>query len=131
MPTFDQEEFIAFLVRAKRATYASAGGEMIVAAILPESHQLEYAEGPFLYRDVYYGQVFFAGQETVFYDGQPVWSMVYAGGMLTNPPLLGGFQRRGRYRRSVPIAGRRAITKASMRTPTRVTDRWRGSGASR
>ncbi len=91
MSVFDQAEFVAFLVRAKRATYASAGGEMIVDAILPDSHQLEYAEGPYLYRDIYYGQVYFAGQETVFYEGQPIWSMVYAGGMLDESASLGGF----------------------------------------
>jgi hypothetical protein len=90
MPTFDPEEFVAFLVRAKRATYASDGGEMIVEAILPGSHQLDYREGPFVYRDIYYGQVHFAGQETVFYNDAPIWSMVYAGGMLDESVLLGG-----------------------------------------
>jgi hypothetical protein len=90
MPEFDHDDFIAFLVRAKRATYASEGGEMVVAALLPESHQLEYAEGPFLYRDVYYGQERFAGQETVFYNASPIWSMVYAGGMLDESASLGG-----------------------------------------
>ena len=91
MPDFDQDGFIAFLVWAKRATYASAGGELIVESLLPEAHQLEYAEGPFLYRDVYYGQVFFAGQETIFYADQPIWAMVYAGGMLDESASLGGF----------------------------------------
>ena len=89
MTAFDHDEFVAFLVRAKRATYASTGDEMVVDSLLPGAHQLEYAEGSFLYRDIYYGGIFFAGQETVFHQDQPVWSIVYAGGMLDDTVPLG------------------------------------------
>ncbi|MBN1565942.1 MAG: hypothetical protein JXA10_19025 [Anaerolineae bacterium] len=91
MTAFNQDEFVAFLVRAKHATYASEGGAMIVDSLLPGAHQLEYAADRFSYRDIYYGQLHFAGQEMVFYDGNPIWSMVYAGGMLDESASLGGF----------------------------------------
>ncbi len=89
MTAFDHDALVAFLVRAKRVTYASGGGEMIVDSLLPGAHQLDFREGPFLYRDIYYGGIFFAGQETVFYQDQPIWSMVYAGGMLDESVSLG------------------------------------------
>lgn len=86
------DEFVAFLLGAKRVTYASADpGSAIVAPTLAGAHQLEYREGAWLYRDVYYGGVHFAGQETVYYQDQPVWSMVYSGGMLDESASLGGF----------------------------------------
>lgn len=76
---FARDEFIQFLLRAKRNTYAGQGDDASVAPALSGSKQLEYAEGPFLYRDVHYGMTMFAGQETVYYEGQPVWSMSYGG----------------------------------------------------
>lgn len=79
MPSIDQDAFIAFLLDAKRATYASTGRDAVVEAALPGAHQLEYSAGPFLYRDVYYGGEQFIGQETVYHAGQPLWSMCYAG----------------------------------------------------
>ncbi len=77
-----QDEFVHFLVRAKQNTYAAVGDGAVVAPLLPESHQLEYAEGPWVYRDVYFGGDFFVGQETVYKAGKPLWSMGYAGGLL-------------------------------------------------
>ncbi len=80
-----RESFIEFLVTAKRNTYATQGGAgAAVTPLLPGSHQLEYSDGRLLYRDVYFGGHYFAGQETVYYDAAPVWSMVYAGGALKN-----------------------------------------------
>lgn len=94
MTTFDvpvsREFFVTFLIAAKRHTYAAQGGaNAAVTPLLPGSHQLEYREGRLSYRDVYFGGDYFAGQETVYYDTSPVWSMVYAGGVLKHvTPLL-------------------------------------------
>jgi hypothetical protein len=74
-----------FLVAAKRATYA-AGGSQSRAAVTPllqGAHQMEYVEGDFLYRDIYFGDDFFSGQEVVYLAAAPVWSMCYAGGWTT------------------------------------------------
>lgn len=76
-----QDEFLAFLLKAKQSTYA-AGNEAVVSPLLPGSHQLEFAQGRWLYRDVYFGGDFFVGQETVYQEERPFWSMGYAGGLL-------------------------------------------------
>ena len=70
-----------FLIRAKQHTYAAQGGEASVSPLLPGSRQLEYQEDPFFYRDIYFGVSFFVGQETVYIEEQPYWSMSYAGGV--------------------------------------------------
>ncbi len=94
MTTFNvpinRELFVAFLMAAKQRTYAAQGGtEAAVPPLLAGSHQLEYREGRLFYRDIYFGCEYFAGQETVYYDTIPVWSMVYAGGALRNiPPTI-------------------------------------------
>jgi hypothetical protein len=68
----------AFLAAARRHTYAGEGGD--ATAAFAGTRQLEYDEGAWRYRDVYAGGERFAGQELVYRDGSPVWSMVYAGG---------------------------------------------------
>lgn len=68
-----------FLVEAKKHTYASQGDSASVKPLLSGTHQLEYSQGPFLYRDIYVGESTFAGQEIVYESGKPVWTMSYAG----------------------------------------------------
>lgn len=76
------DELAAFLVEAKRRTYAGSGNTATeVPPALPGSKQLEYRAGNHLYRDVYYGTRFFVGQETAFIDELEVWSMCYSGGV--------------------------------------------------
>lgn len=74
-------EFTAFLMEAKRHTYAAQGDNATVTPLIPGSRQLEYRQGNLLYRDVYYGSAFFAGHETVFEEDIPMWVMSYAGGV--------------------------------------------------
>lgn len=76
------EEFLSFLIEAKKQTYAAQGDDASVTPLLPGSKQLEYCNGLYSYRDVYYGLAFFAGQETVEYEDKPIWTMVYSGGTL-------------------------------------------------
>ena len=78
----DSVALAAFLLRAKRATYAAQGDDATVAPLLPGSRQLDYREADLFYRDVYYGVVKFAGLETVYAGDVPRWSMAYAGGVL-------------------------------------------------
>ncbi|MFA9406832.1 MAG: DUF5680 domain-containing protein [Anaerolineales bacterium] len=80
----NEEEFVAFLVKAKQFTYASGGSasDTSVDPLLPGSHQLEFNDPPFFYRDIYFGESFFAGQEVVYLEVAPFWSMCYAGGMI-------------------------------------------------
>ncbi len=81
----DRDRFVDFLLRAKRATYAGQGDEASVTPLVPGSKQLEYRDDDYLYRDIYFGMVYFVGQECVSYRGRPVWSMSYAGGVISVP----------------------------------------------
>lgn len=75
------ESVMEFLLEAKRQTYAAQGDDASVPPLMPGSRQLEYGHGPFFYRDVYFGVTYFVGQETVYREDQPYWSMSYAGGV--------------------------------------------------
>lgn len=75
----DNEKLSNFLVEAKQATYAVGGGS--VPPFISGSKQLEYRHEECLYRDIYYGGNFFAGQEVVWEGDSPQWSMTYAGGV--------------------------------------------------
>ena len=78
---FPREALANFLLRAKRHTYASQGDEATVAPLLSGTKQREYRDGLFFYRDIYVGMAYFVGQEIVWYQNHPVWSMSYAGGV--------------------------------------------------
>jgi len=81
-----RDELIAFLIDAKRRTYAAGGSESeaVVTPLLLGSHQLEYRDGSLLYRDIYFGEAYFVGQETVYAGSAPIWAMCYAGGFTTS-----------------------------------------------
>lgn len=68
---------VAFLLRAKKATYAGHGAETIPCR--RHSHDLTYSENDFLYYDTYLGGEVFAGEEAVWQGERPVWAMNYAG----------------------------------------------------
>lgn len=92
MTVCDDPQFIPFLIRAKRATYAAGGGE--VTSSRPQSHDLAYQEGAWSYLDTYLGGFAFAGEEAVWKDGTPVWAMNYYGSMTFDPdarPIPDGF----------------------------------------
>lgn len=73
------EKLNQFLLRAKRATYAAGTGDS--APSRPASHDLPYQEGNMFYLDTYLGGFKFIGEEAVWVDGSPVWSMNYYGWM--------------------------------------------------
>lgn len=82
----DKADFLHFLVTAKRATFASASESARVQPLLPGSFQFEYSQGSWLYRDIFFGAGYFTGQEVVYWQKDPLWSMVYAGGLLEERP---------------------------------------------
>jgi len=74
----NKEELLRFLLKARTKTYVGAGGK--VQPAFGGSNQLEYREGDWFYRDVYYtGNRIFMGLEAVYYQDQAVWSMSYYG----------------------------------------------------
>lgn len=74
----DKKKLLQFLLKARTKTYAGSGSG--VSPSLKGSKQLEYKEGAWLYRDVFYvGKGIFTGLEVVHYQNKPVWSMSYYG----------------------------------------------------
>ncbi len=93
--------FLPFLLRAKRATYASSDdADQLASAQMPSSrpssHDLGYREGNLLYLDTYLGGFSFAGEEAVWRADIPLWSMNYYGTMLVEliPEDFGPFLKR-------------------------------------
>lgn len=68
---------LSFLLLAKKSTYAAHGAEALSSR--PNSHDLTFAAGDLQYIDTYLGGTHFAGEEAVWQDGKPVWSMNYCG----------------------------------------------------
>ena len=93
-----QEELIAFLLTAKRRTYAGHGAETEPSR--PASHDLRYEErtekGTLLYIDSYLGGQKFGGEEAVWLDGVPLWSMNYYG-QVVGEPFSGDFLKAALY----------------------------------
>jgi hypothetical protein len=72
------KELKLFLIKARTQTYAGSDGT--VKAALEGSKQLEYRDGDWFYRDVFYtGKNAFDGIEAVFYKNKPIFSMSYYG----------------------------------------------------
>jgi hypothetical protein len=76
------KKVIEFLIRAKKATYAGKGNES--ESSRPNSHDLEYSEKDLLYIDTYLGGAKFSGEEALWRDSIPFWSMNYIGRVLRN-----------------------------------------------
>jgi hypothetical protein len=83
MDAISPDRLSAFLVEAKRRTYAGLDDDATVSTpAFPGSKQLEYREQNLSYRDIYFGMTYFVGQEVVQSDERVIWSMSYAGGLL-------------------------------------------------
>lgn len=79
MKNIDFDELKKFIVESRKSTYAGSG-KLIKSALLDGSSQFEHKQGKYFYRDIYFtGKDNFMGQEVVYIDGAPVWSMVYCG----------------------------------------------------
>ena len=65
------------IVKAKKATYANKTNK--VNSSRKESHDYSYQENNYTYLDSFFGAENFSGQEIVYKDGKPCWSMNYYG----------------------------------------------------
>lgn len=70
-------EITAFLIKAKKVTYAGKGAE--TTSSRPASHDLVYRENGMMYYDSYFGGDKFVGEEALWINNVPYWSMNYAG----------------------------------------------------
>ncbi|MDU6340785.1 MAG: DUF5680 domain-containing protein [Clostridium sp.] len=75
------ELLIKFLCKAKKATYAGKGPKS--PSSRPNSHDLQYEEDNLLYIDTFLGGESFSGEEGLWVDLTPVWSMNYMGRVLS------------------------------------------------
>lgn len=66
----------SFLVQAKQNTYA---GGTKATRLSDGSQELIFEQDHYRYRDRYYGESWFVGEEVVFDKNNPFWSMNYAG----------------------------------------------------
>jgi hypothetical protein len=66
-----------FIVTAKRATYAAAAAKSLPYRL--GTSDIQFREGPWSYLESYVGEADFLGQEIVYLDRVPVWSMAYYG----------------------------------------------------
>lgn len=72
------KEMLDFILLAGQNTYAGHASPDSHPT-RPESRDLRYESGDWLYIDTYLGGEHFAGEEAVFFRGKPVWSMNYCG----------------------------------------------------
>jgi len=71
------KNIIEFLIKAKKETYAGKGGK--IDSTRPNSRDLKYSEGKLTYIDTYLGGSKFAGEEALWENNIPFWSMNYIG----------------------------------------------------
>ncbi len=74
------DELIAFLIEAKRNTYAGDGVRSKSKCILSKNYLFE--KDKFRYEDQYFGEYLDVGEEIVWCNEIPVWGMGYRGGMI-------------------------------------------------
>lgn len=76
----NQTNIKAFLVKAKQRTYADSSGQTASSRLASYDHI--YQDGDFTYLDSYFGTHSFSGQEILWQNGVPIWSMNYYGDVL-------------------------------------------------
>ncbi|MCL2376639.1 MAG: DUF5680 domain-containing protein [Defluviitaleaceae bacterium] len=75
------KDITGFLVRAKQAIFAGEVAKMEPSR--PNSKDFQYVEGNLKYIDTYLGSANFAGEEAMWKDDIPFWSMNYIGKTLS------------------------------------------------
>ena len=84
-------KLIEFLIKAKRVTYAGKGAE--TSSSREKSHDLIYKDGDYMYYDSYLGTGKFAGEEALWVNSTPCWSMNYIG-RVTGDHFSGDFLKK-------------------------------------
>jgi hypothetical protein len=85
-------EMLNFLLESKLHGYASAG-ERSETKLDDGGKRLTYRSGEFLYKDIYYGNDPFIGEELVFKNGLAIWGMNYYGLVLDSSVPAGEVYR--------------------------------------
>jgi len=74
----NKQKLAEFLVKAKKATYASGDDKRSVKE-KDFSTTLVFEDGKYKYHDNYFGGEPFGGREVVFFENKPIYMMVYYG----------------------------------------------------
>ena len=74
----NNKEFLEFLVKAKKGTYANSDAPKVIPSRL-KSKDYEFTDGNFTYHDTYFGGIKFMGEEVVYYNDNILWGMNYYG----------------------------------------------------
>ena len=74
----NSKEFLEFLVKAKKGTYANGNASKSPSSRLL-SKDYHYEDSHFTYHDTYFGGVKFIGEEVVYYNENILWGMNYYG----------------------------------------------------
>lgn len=74
----NSKEFLEFLVKAKKGTYANGDASKSSSSRFL-SKDYHYEDGNFTYHDTYFGGVKFMGEEVVYYNDNILWGMNYYG----------------------------------------------------
>lgn len=82
----DQEAVRGFLMKAKGHSYASGQAAQVLA---DGCHEFTFQDGEFLYRDRYFGENPFVGEEMVWQNGQVIWAMNFYGGVTSEAAPAG------------------------------------------
>jgi len=77
--------FARFLAKAKKEGYA-ADDPKRVRKVADGGEEAGFSEGDFIYRDRWYGESPFSGQEVVWHKGKTIWSLNFWGQTLANAP---------------------------------------------
>ena len=81
----DKKELIAFIVFAKKNGYANKeGATEIIKYEKSGAVKIIVRKDNWEYSDKYVGSEYFIGQEIVYFQGKPVWSMSYHGRVQTD-----------------------------------------------
>ena len=91
----DNTELVKFLKEANLSGYGSGKGA--VPSSRPQSKDLKYEKGDFIFHDSYFGGENFIGTEIIYYKNKPVWGMSYYGWTPPcekSPDQVFGFLRR-------------------------------------
>jgi len=103
------------LIEAKKNTYTGDGE--LSAPSRPGSKDLSFRQGDYLYIDTYLGNLDFIGEEAVWHQDKPIWSMNYYGVKMADQ-VPEGFKR--------CLKG--ALLKAPVEAPYRGPARYSGAG---
>jgi hypothetical protein len=106
------DDLARYLVEAKRDGYAS-GDESRIVRLDDGGSEVRSASGAYVYRDRWYGDERFTGQEIVWRDGQAIWGLSFYGATTTGRAIPPDFPRFHK------AALRRATVSAPFRGPAR------------